>query len=180
MTRWVAFLRGMNLGGRRVTNEQLCAAFEALGLESPTAFLASGNVVFATDETEVERLTERLEGGLEKRFDYAVPTFLRRDEEVRAIAAHRPFPAEVIAASNGKLQVALLPTAPSAATREEVLAHADEEDRLDLAGRELYWLPSGGTLDAALDLAAIEKLVGPWTMRTRRTVERIAAKFLAE
>lgn len=33
MTRCVAFLRGMNLGGRRIKNEELRAEFEALGFE---------------------------------------------------------------------------------------------------------------------------------------------------
>ncbi|MEZ5331774.1 MAG: DUF1697 domain-containing protein [Thermoanaerobaculia bacterium] len=180
MTRWVAFLRGMNLGGRRVTNEQLCSAFAELGLRSPTAFLASGNVVFESEEADATRLSERLAGGLEEHFGYAVPTFLRRDDEVRAIVAHRPFPTEVIESSKGKLQVALLPAVPSAAVRKQVLAHTSDEDRLDLAGRELYWLPSGGILDAELDLVALEKLVGPWTMRTRRTMERLAAKLLGQ
>ena len=180
MTRWVAFLRGMNLGGRRITNDALCACFEELGLSSPTAFLASGNVVFDSDEESEETLAERLEAGLREALGYPVPTFLRRGEDVRSIAAHEPFPAAVVERSNGKLQVALLAAAPSAAVRRKALAHASDEDRLDLEGRELYWLPSGGTLESALDLKALESALGPWTMRTQRTVQRIAAKFLAE
>jgi len=180
MTRWVAFLRGMNLGGRRITNDELCARFEALGFSSPTAFLASGNVVFDSDEEREATLAARLEAGLREALGYPVPTFLRRAEEVLSIAAHEPFPAEVVERSNGKLQVALLPGAPSAAVCRKALAHASDEDRLDLAGRELYWLPSGGTLESALDLKALESALGPWTMRTKRTVERIAAKFLEE
>ena len=31
MERYVAFLRGMNLGGRRIKNDELRGAFEALG-----------------------------------------------------------------------------------------------------------------------------------------------------
>ncbi len=50
--------------------------------------------------------------------------------------------------------------APSAKARREVLAMAADEDRLDLRGRELYWLPSGGMLDSALDLDAIDALLG--------------------
>lgn len=179
MQRYVAFLRGMNLGGRRITNPELCVCFEGLGFASPTAFLASGNVVFDSDDTAPERVSERIEAGLRDALGYEVPTFLRTAEEVREIAAHETFPAEVVAASRGKLQVALLPAEPSQAAWRAVLEHATEEDRLTFGNRELYWLPSGGISESPLDLAAIEAAVGPWTMRTRRTVERLAAKFLA-
>ena len=47
MERCVAFLRGMNLGGRRIKNEQLRAEFEALGYADVGTFRASGNVLFA-------------------------------------------------------------------------------------------------------------------------------------
>ena len=46
--------------------------------------------------------------------------------------------------------------------------------------RELYWLPSGRMLETTLDLKAIERLLGPLTMRTKNTVEQIAAKHFAE
>lgn len=180
MQRYVAFLRGMNLGGRRITNEELCACFEGLGLTSPTAFLASGNVVFDIAAGTPAQIAEGIESGLAEALGYEVPTFLRSAEEVRAIASHETFPAEVVAASRGKLQVALLPAEPSRAARREVLERATEEDRLTFGNRELYWLPSGGISESPLELAAIEAAVGPWTMRTRRTVERLVAKFLTE
>jgi len=60
--------------------------------------------------------------------------------------------------------------------RKEVLAMSTEEDWLAIKGRELYWLPSGGTIDSDLDLKAIGSLLGLSTMRTKGTIERIAAK----
>ncbi len=57
MARYAAFLRGMNLGNRRITNDELCRALAGLGLDSPAAFLASGNVVFGSDETSSARLS---------------------------------------------------------------------------------------------------------------------------
>ena len=41
-----AFLRGMNLGNRRISNADLRAEFESLGFQSVATFRASGNVVF--------------------------------------------------------------------------------------------------------------------------------------
>jgi hypothetical protein len=67
----------------------------------------------------------------------------------------------------------------SAGTRKEVLALASDEDRLAFSDRELYWLPSGGILDSALDFKVIGKLLGPMTTRTKGTVEQLAAKYFA-
>jgi uncharacterized protein (DUF1697 family) len=181
MTRYAAFLRGMNVGGHRITNAELCAAFETIGLPDAATFRASGNVVFDAPAGEARsRLAARIEHGLEEILGYAVPVFLRDAGETRAIAAHEPFPAEQVMASKGKLQVVLLARKPAAAARQQAVAHATDADRLALAGSELYWLPSGGTIDSDLDLAAVAKLLGGLTtMRTKGTIELIAAKHFA-
>ncbi len=41
----VVFLRGMNLGKRRLTNEQLIAVFERSGFADASAYQASGNIM---------------------------------------------------------------------------------------------------------------------------------------
>lgn len=178
MARFVAFLRGMNLGRRRITNPDLRHAFEDLGFENVTAFLASGNVVFDTDGGTPARIAKTIEAGLRAALEYDVPTFLRTAKQVRTIAAYKPFPKAAVARSKGKLQVALLERKPNEKTRKAALAMATPEDRVAIEGRELYWLPKGSILDAGIDLQAIEKTLGPVTIRTRRTVERIAARFL--
>jgi uncharacterized protein (DUF1697 family) len=175
--RYVAFLRGMNLGGRRITNDDLRAAFEALELTEVATFRASGNVVFdAWDGVEEPDVAARIEAGLADSLGYEVPTFLRSCREVAEIAAREPFEAAMLAASEGKLQVALLPSAPGRAARAVALDLATDEDRLAIHAGELYWLPSGPMSDSGLDLKALESELGPWTMRTMGTIERIAAK----
>ncbi|HEX8752479.1 MAG TPA: DUF1697 domain-containing protein [Solirubrobacterales bacterium] len=178
MKRYAAFLRGMNLGKRRITNAELREHFEKMGMAEVATFRASGNVVFATDGGEAEaKLARRVEGELDAMLGYDVPVFLRSDAELAAIAAFEPFDASLVAASKGKLQVSLLEEKPSAAARGEVLALASEEDRLAIEGRELYWLPSGGTLESALDQKAIAQALGQATMRTKGTIEQLAARY---
>lgn len=172
----VAFLRGMNLGGRRIKNEELRAEFEALGFGEVATFRASGNVIFASDEKGEAKLAARIESGLGDALGYEVPVFLRSCEEAAAIAARKPFAAKQVKASKGKLQVLFLAKAPSAKGRKAALAEASDEDQLAIAGRELYWLPSGGISESELDLKAIENALGAGTMRTMGTVEQIAAK----
>jgi uncharacterized protein (DUF1697 family) len=179
MDRYVAFLRGVNLGSRRrVKNEELQRHFEGMGFEDVATFRTSGNVIFASPGREAEgKLGGRVEAELEERLGFEVVVFLRSVEEVATIARRRPFDASAVEKSKGKLQVSLLAKKPSAAARRQVQALATDADLLAVEGRELYWLPSGGTIDSTLDLKAIEGIVGPDTRRTMGTIEQIAAKY---
>lgn len=170
----------MNVGGHRITNDDLRAAFARIGFDDVGVFRASGNVAFAGGVAGHAEMTRRIEQGLEAELGYAVPTFVRTGAEMRAIAAEEPFSADVIDAAKGKLQVDLLRERPPKQDREAVLALATEADQLAFGdGAHLYWLPSGGTLESELDLKAIERRCGVATRRTKGTVEQIAKKFFA-
>lgn len=177
MQRHVAFLRGMNLGNRRVGNEELRREFEALGFAGVACFRASGNVIFDGEGGDEDELGGRIEAGLAGALGYEVPVFLRSAAELGEIVAREPFDAAAVAASKGKPQVAFLASAPPSDDSERALALATGEDRLAIEGRELHWLPSGGISESALDLSALESILGTWTMRTRGTVEQIVAKY---
>lgn len=172
--RYAAFLRAVNLGrNRRVSGAELCAIFEELGLEDVASFRTSGNLVFEAPRD----MTAQIEKALETALGYDVGVFLRTAGELEEIVAFQPFKPAQLEESKGKLQVSMLSPKPTAATRKKVLALATDEDRLAFGKRELYWLPSGGTMESTLDRQAIDKLVGPTTMRTKGTVEQLAAKF---
>jgi uncharacterized protein (DUF1697 family) len=179
MESYVAFLRGMNLGGRRIKNEELRAEFETLGFAEVGCFRASGNVVFAADEKNEAKLMKKIEAGLGEALGYEVPVFLRSAAELRAVAAQGPFDARALKASKGKLQVSFLKEKPKAAARKQALALASDDDRLAIKGRELYWLPKGGLSDSELDLKELATALGQNTVRTMGTVEQIAAKYFA-
>lgn len=178
MERYVAFLRGMNLGNRRIKNPELVAHFEGMGLEDVATFRASGNVVFVDPAGESEsKLQKRVEKELDERLGYDVAVFLRSAEEVAAIAARDPFPAKAIAASKGKPQVVLLGRKPSAKAKKEVLALAPEGDLIEIEGRELHWLPTVGLSETGLDTKALDGALGKGTTRTVGTIEQIATKY---
>jgi len=180
MPDYAAFLRGINVGtAHRVGGGELCACFEALGLRDVATFRASGNVVFASGGEPVDELSARIEAGLEAALGYDVAVFLRAADDLRAIAAYEPFAAAQVERSRGKLQVALLAAKPPPGARRSVLALATDDDALAFGDRELYWLPSGGTQESDLDLKTIGKLLGLMTMRTKGTIDQIAAKYFA-
>jgi uncharacterized protein (DUF1697 family) len=175
MNRYVAFLRGMNLGNRRLKNEELRAHFETLGCAEVATFRASGNVIFSAAGRPGE-LTEKLESGLAEALDYEVPVFLRTAEELAAIVATEAFDARQLSPSKGKPQVALLRRKPSPAATRKTLALSTDADRLAIEARELHWLPAGGISESELDWKAVEAALGPTTVRTKGTIDQIAAK----
>jgi uncharacterized protein (DUF1697 family) len=180
MSSHAAFLRGINLGRRRrISSAELRSRFEELGFRDVDTFRASGNVIFRARREPRAKLTDRIEQGLTESLGWEVTVLLRTAREVRAIADHQPFADTSVEASEGKLQVALLSTKPAARARNQVLALGTDKDRLALGDRELYWLPSGGIRDSALDFRAIENLLGLTTMRTKGTVDQLAARYFA-
>ncbi len=180
MADFAAFLRGVNLGRhRRVSNAELKACLESLGLNGVSAFRASGNLAFSAGDEPQAELGERIEQRLEASLGYPVEVFLRTAREVRAMAAEQPFEREVLETSRGKLQVAILAAEPAVEQRRAVLELASDLDRLAFGERELYWLPSGGTLESPLDMALVARLLGSSTMRTKGTIEQLAAKHFA-
>ena len=171
MPRCAAFLRGINLGRRRLSNDELRAHFEALGFAGAEVFRASGNVLFEAVDAggEVER---RLEEGLLARLGYAVPTFVRTGPELEALAAFEGLPRT--AGEVGKLQVELLRGAPTPAARDAVLALATADDRLAFGERALFWLPARGVGQSELPWGVIDRHLGPGTVRTMGTIEQMA------
>ncbi len=176
-----AFLKGMNLGNRRLTNEELRGHFEAIGLTEVATFRASGNVVFSSPRRRSERaLAELIEGELASLLGYPVATFVRTGRELREIAGAEPFDAPTRARLHGKPQVMLLGREPAAAARRAALALGGEEDALAFGKCELFWLPAGGISDSALDMKALEGALGPVTVRTLGTVEQIATRHFGD
>jgi uncharacterized protein (DUF1697 family) len=175
MATHAAFLRGMNVGGHRITNDELRSVFARIGFDDAGLFRASGNVAFEAGEGDP---TAKIENGLEAELGYAVPTFVRTAAEMQALTADEPFDAEVLEAAKGKLQVVFLRSRPAKKDREAVLARATDSDQLAFsAGAELYWLPSGGLMESELGMDGLGDLLGPVTHRTKGTVEQITKKF---
>jgi uncharacterized protein (DUF1697 family) len=181
MPTHAAFLKGMNLGNRRLTNEELRGHFEAIGLADVSTFRASGNVVFSSPQQRSEQaLVELIEAELAELLGYPVITFVRDGAELIEIAGAEPFDAAVGSKLKGKHQVMLLVAEPKPRAGREALALAGPDDALALHGRELHWLPAGGISDSKLDLKALERLLGPMTIRTRGTLEQIVSRHFGD
>lgn len=90
-TRYVALLRGINVGGiNPVPMTALREAFAELGATDVATYIQSGNVLFDGGRAGHESWVKRLEAELAKRFDYHARVTLRAHEELRAIVDGAP------------------------------------------------------------------------------------------
>lgn len=133
--RRAALLRGINLGGRKLLMADLAAICSDLGYRDPVTLLASGNVVFTTDDgaSEVEAA---LEGAL-ARAGLVSDVLLRDLPELEQVIAANPF-AEAVADHPSHVLVTFHrdPFPVDALARLSAI-HAGPE-RLRAVGRELF------------------------------------------
>ena len=174
----LVFLRAINVGGRRVTNERLAQVATGAGFDGADTFLASGNLAVDAEGRDEAAVVATLQSALCAELGYEVEVFARNADEVAQILAREPFTAAQIAASASAPQVALLGAAPTEQLRAEAEALGTDDDRLVVIGREVHWLPVQGMARPALNLDALARLLGSLTVRTRATLQRMAKKFL--
>jgi uncharacterized protein (DUF1697 family) len=176
--RYIALLRGINVGGHRVKMPELRAHFEELGFAAVETFIASGNVIFsaAGDEAGLQR---QIELHLRQALGYDVPTFLRTPAELAAVAAHEPFPDQAPVAASDTLSVMFLAAAAPPELAEQLAALQTSYDSLRAHGREIYWLCRGKTTDSLIDWAKAGKRVKMplTTARNATTVRKLSALY---
>ncbi len=92
MVRYVAFLRGINVGGHAIIKmADVKKAFEKMGFENVRTLLASGNVVFESEQRDKKALTEEIEAELKKAFKKDISVTLRSLDDLKKLQSSDPF-----------------------------------------------------------------------------------------
>lgn len=91
MAEYVAFLRGVNVGGVIVKMDKLKKSFEALAFTEVKTLLASGNVLFTAPSTSESTLVNKIEKKLAADFGREIGVLVRKIEELRRLAEAAPF-----------------------------------------------------------------------------------------
>ena len=174
MTRYVAFLRAINVGGHTVRMEHLRKLFEELGLSNVETFIASGNVIFEAAAKNASSLEKKIAEHLERSLGFAVDTFLRTLPEVAEIESRSPFQAD---GRNRDVYVAFLHETPHAAAIAALMALKNKFNDFAVPGREVYWLRLNK--DASIFLKnSLEKILKTSsTTRNITTVKKILEKY---
>jgi uncharacterized protein (DUF1697 family) len=91
MARYVALLRGINVGGKNLIKmADLQACLEEDGLEDVATYIQSGNVVFGSAGSSLTELTGRIEELLSTTFGYEASVVLRSRQQMRATLDRAP------------------------------------------------------------------------------------------
>jgi uncharacterized protein (DUF1697 family) len=91
VTRYVALLRGINVGGNNmIPMAALKACFEAQRHRDVATYIQSGNVLFTSASTDSATLTTTIERALHKAFGLPVPVVVRSREQMTAIVGRAP------------------------------------------------------------------------------------------
>ncbi len=90
MARYLALLRAVNVGGRKVTMAELRQATAKLGYENPRTLIASGNLIFETKKTAPAKLEAAIETMIENTFGLFSDVMVRDPDEWAAIIKANP------------------------------------------------------------------------------------------
>jgi uncharacterized protein (DUF1697 family) len=91
MARYVALLRGINVGGKNLIRmADLKACFERNGFDDVTTYIQSGNVLFGSSGSSNAELAARIERMLAASFDYEASVVVRSRRQMRAIVDGAP------------------------------------------------------------------------------------------
>jgi uncharacterized protein (DUF1697 family) len=91
MTRHIALLRGINVGGhKKVPMADLRAALAEAGFEDVKTYVQSGNVALTAKERSPAKVGRRVEQAIEKAFGFDVAVVVRSREEIAALIEDDP------------------------------------------------------------------------------------------
>ncbi len=145
--KYVALLRGINVGGRMIPMSEVRACFSEMGFGEVLTVQQTGNVVFdSTENLSALKLT--IEAGLRRRFNYPAHVQVLKLTRLRKIVESSPFDdsdpqmhSYVIFFESG-LEVKLMAEATDV---------DDKIESIEAGDGVLYWrVPKGSTLQSAL------------------------------
>jgi uncharacterized protein (DUF1697 family) len=175
-TRYIALLRGINVGGsKKIEMATLRTLLASLGFEHVKTLLASGNAAWDAEGDDITDMRSAIEQGIEATFGFSVSVIVRPREQVERLVASDPFK-DVEVTKNTRLYVTFLP-AP-ATTQLEIPYYTPTPDFTILSVTDtavcsvLTLSPTSGTVDA---MRILERAFGKnITSRNWNTVVKLA------
>jgi len=170
--RYVALLRGINVGGHAVIKmADLAACVSELGYEEVRTYIASGNVLFQSTKRP-KTLEPELERALERRFALPIRVVVRSGREVTRIA--ESVPSSWVGTDELRVTVGFLMRGTTARSAARLLRPRDGIDELVSVSGALIW----ATQKDALTRSGIRLIGTPlykeMTLRNLNTTLKLA------
>ena len=180
MTRLVAFLGSINVGGNRIKMVDLVAALTDAGFKDVSTVAASGNVIL-TDERDPAMLEIQLESVVQQRFGFKSCAMVRDRAAIRAAITENPFHGtETHHGSDKMVHSIFLSQQPDAAAVEALIEEhaAKGSERLALGNRVLFLDYVHGVGVSDLSNKVLERRLGcKGTARNMTSLKRILSKM---
>ncbi|MGI6005781.1 MAG: DUF1697 domain-containing protein [Christensenellales bacterium] len=87
---YCAFLRGVNVGRRRMKMPEVCRVFQQAGMTGVSSVLASGNILFRSDRPRAS-LRDALQRAMSAHYASEVYMFIKNHQEIEALLSSVPF-----------------------------------------------------------------------------------------
>jgi uncharacterized protein (DUF1697 family) len=170
MHTYVAFLRGINVGGqKKILMSDLRSLFEALGFSGVRTYIQSGNVIFSTDK-DVD-LAGLIYAAIQEKYDWEVPVFVKTPSELKEILTKCPFAEE----KKAKSYFTLLSEAPDPGMIEELQQVSSPNEEFVITPNCIYFYSSIGYGRTKYNTNFIErKLKVKTTARNYRTMLKLS------
>ena len=175
MPIYIAMLRGINVGGKKIVRmEKLRISFEALEFGRVRTYVQSGNVVFEAERASPDDLSKTIAEKISKDFGFPIPVVVRTSDEMGKIVGGNPFLNER-ELDLSKLHVTFLTALPAKNAKERIDALNAGPDQFRIRGREIYLYCPDGYGRTRLSNNAIEKALSVGaTTRNWKTVSTLA------
>ena len=174
MTKYVAFLRAINVGGHTIIKmTDLKQIFEACGLEGVQTYIQSGNVIFESDEDDTVALENQIASQVEKVTGFKTQLFVRTIREVQSMVRKSPFTAK----EDETVYVAILKEKPDKKQQEALLSFRSDADDFTVKGREVYNLRYNREKSIFSNNFIEKVLKMPGTTRNMTVIKKIAEKY---
>lgn len=172
MTRLIALLRAVNVGGRKLPMAQLRALCAELGWEDARTYIQSGNVVFSAPGEGME-IEGRLEAAIKERFGMDVPVMVRTPVQWSGYVSANPFP-DAARDEPNRLQLLVSKRPPDKDAADTLMERAQAGEMIKAAGGALWFHFPEGVGTSKLTPALIDKAAGSAsTSRNWRTVLKL-------
>jgi uncharacterized protein (DUF1697 family) len=172
--RYIALLRGVNLGGSTMVKmADLKAEFEGLGFENVRTYINSGNVAFDSSRASEKGLIKDIEKAVEIKFGRHFDVMVRRQGAIREIVANNPLAGEF---DDHKQMHVLFLKSELPLEKHFQLSETDFGNEIVIClGREIYVLMPGGVADSVFSKKAVldRSPRVPYTARNWRTVAKL-------
>ena len=178
MKQYFAFLRAINVGSHTVKMENLKALFEKINFKNVQTFIASGNVIFETEEINLEEIKSKIEEKLKKFLGYDVAAFIRTKEELKKILDKIPFKKSGTEAQQNNLYIAFLEKQPTKKNKEELDRIKGMSNEFYISKNNMYWLCKKNFSDSGINGNKLEKILGVnLTIRNSTTINKLLIKY---